>query len=1065
MSGEGELDDKEKGCVLAAMEQVVFPPPPPPPASIHALRHVSMYGDTAYSDMEMEVDVEGEGDADVDIDVVGEDGLSPAATRLALPTPRIPISAASGLVSGSSSSAAPSSSAPRTSSSAASSSRVPSSSVSASGSTSTSATALKKKPKRLAGPGVPPPSPEAPTGVSAYTQHALVQPALHLAPRAAYTQTKPAVHAPNGHPQTSQNGQRWGPLIGAVRGVRAAEAEWGSGGWGGVVLADGYADEDASMRGANPHASTNGGNARASSSSKPYAVVERAGGWDISHSREREEGEDGDVDVVGDGDDTHPSARSRGKSRHQDQQYDRDAAREGTCPPKMRRRWTQGTRGTDPPRTMDKDKGKARVEAMDIGEVTDAGLPPSLARTHGHTYAVASAQSQVPQPAPAPPSPVPPPAASLPALPLSPGTSPSASFARLSLVSPHPGAGGPRPAWVAGVSIRGWEVERAGVVDVEPSGAGADAAIQRQDDTVPPPPADEGTPSHPLPPVADGMPPPGAPLPPSPVAARPSPSPRVRFIEPSPPPEADPSNSPSHEHDDDDVPFMDVPADEPYRPSPASPSPAPESEDEMEEEPAPTIAPVLPVLEVSFSREEASAPVERGASAPIETASLQREASAPAETPMEREMSVAVGDASSAPAADVSPVDVVLDIPSPPPPTPPSPAPPPPVQVKKSIKEWRKEREANKALEDERQRERERERRETESEREREREPEKEKDEQGADKENEVVPPLPPAKPEDALARVLDDIRRDAMSEKPQPPPVHTQVQEDVEMPDTAPPMPLLPPPTATKPRLKMEPFVPTGTHGGLSPLTTSSAAGSRTPSPGLANGASLVKRETSPLAVNVPAMLNGESRPTTSSSSLKPQSSFVKTTALLPPRQHVLQSPKAPRYPSPSFTSNGVSKAAPPPPPKPLPVSAQTSSPSFATNGGYRPTKPSSFSPAQSSPASQWASSSNGIARSPFSPRPATPTFKHHARIPPSVPPTQPRSYQAQRAPPSAPKALREAQNPNAIASSSSSGGSGGGGRGGRFGGLAPQTIPQSVLEPPRERSNRRGHHNRKRR
>ncbi|KAJ7888748.1 hypothetical protein B0H13DRAFT_2277372 [Mycena leptocephala] len=48
-------------------------------------------------------------------------------------------------------------------------------------------------PARLAGPGVPPPSPPAPT-------------------------------------------VRWGPLIDAVRGVRAVERERGSAGWGGVVL-------------------------------------------------------------------------------------------------------------------------------------------------------------------------------------------------------------------------------------------------------------------------------------------------------------------------------------------------------------------------------------------------------------------------------------------------------------------------------------------------------------------------------------------------------------------------------------------------------------------------------------------------------------------------------------------------------------------------------------------------------------------------------------------------------------------------------------------------------------
>ncbi|KAF8162336.1 hypothetical protein K438DRAFT_1985260 [Mycena galopus ATCC 62051] len=75
-----------------------------------------------------------------------------------------------------------------------------------------------------------------------------------------------------------------------------------------------------------------------------------------------------------------------------------------------------------------------------------------------------------------------------------------------------------------------------------------------------------------------------------------------------------------------------------------------------------------------------------------------------------------------------------------------------------------------------------------------------------------------------------------------------------------------------------------------------------------------------------------------------------------------------------------------------------------------------------------------------------------------PTAPPTQPRSHQLQRMPPSAPKALREAQNANAIGLGIASG-SGGSARGGalRFNGMGPQTMPSNILEP-MPRSGRRG-------
>ncbi|KAJ7304781.1 hypothetical protein DFH08DRAFT_903041 [Mycena albidolilacea] len=181
------------------------------------------------------------------------------------------------------------------------------------------------------------------------------------------------------------------------------------------------------------------------------------------------------------------------------------------------------------------------------------------------------------------------------------------------------------------------------------------------------------------------------------------------------------------------------------------------------------------------------------------------------------------------------------------------------------------------------------------------------------------------------------------------------------------------------------------------------------------------------------------------------------------PPPPSVLQSPKAPHYPSSFFTSNGVPRPtaflskplpssnfttsrlpqprsrgppSPLPQPRPSPVQFRARAPSqeegeILPNSSPPPTPMrvprfgSQPTPARMSP---FAASS-----SPF----ATP----------NGPPTQPRSHQLGRMPPSAPKALREAQNPNAMALG---GGSGGPARGAqRFNGMGPQTIPSTVLEP----------------
>jgi hypothetical protein len=311
-----------------------------------------------------------------------------------------------------------------------------------------------------------------------------------------------------------------------------------------------------------------------------------------------------------------------------------------------------------------------------------------------------------------------------------------------------------------------------------------------------------------------------------------------------------------------------------------------------------------------------------------------------------------------------------------------------------------------------------------------------------------------PAKAEDGLSRILDGIRRSAVSDKPP-----SLEHEDVEMAD---PVPLVdtPPTAATVPHdeiplkakgtpLSMAAFVPTG-QGHLSPLTVSSIVESRTPSPQLTNG---VEREPSPL-VNGTGVL---------------QPPAASPSAPTPPQLSVLHSPKAPRYPSPAFTNNGVPRPAPSFF-KPLPVPSQASSPSFATNAISRSFSRPSSSPQPISPASapfkfhaRAPSQEEGeilpSSSSPPPPRPRlgsqpTPAPRTSPFAASTGPPTQPRSHQLQRIPPSAPKALREAQNPNAISGSSS-----GPARGGahRFGGMLPQTMPANLLDP-MPRAGRRG-------
>ncbi|KAJ7112091.1 hypothetical protein C8R44DRAFT_250109 [Mycena epipterygia] len=176
-------------------------------------------------------------------------------------------------------------------------------------------------------------------------------------------------------------------------------------------------------------------------------------------------------------------------------------------------------------------------------------------------------------------------------------------------------------------------------------------------------------------------------------------------------------------------------------------------------------------------------------------------------------------------------------------------APAPPPVVKVALKEWQARKRLERAAKEaEEAAERTKRIKEKEREQERDRERERENDAQGEDKENEVVP----AKAEDGLTRILDGIRRSAVSDKP-PSLEHI---EDVEMADVVPladasaiaatvpydDVPL----TAKRMPLSMVAFVVTGQEHLF--LTVSSIVESRTPSPELTNG---VKREPSPLTVN----------------------------------------------------------------------------------------------------------------------------------------------------------------------------------------------------------------------
>ncbi|KAJ7449324.1 hypothetical protein B0H11DRAFT_2078949 [Mycena galericulata] len=704
----------------------------------------------------------------------------------------------------------------------------------------------------------------------------------------------------------------------------------------------------------------------------------------------------------------------------------------------MRKRWKAGggevAHQTHAPPRLDKAKGKVHAweEPMDVDVDGDVDVD---------VVAAELAPTQPPHLSLAPPplfrSPHAPPPAS--------GPSPSANFARLSLVSSHPSAPeGPRPAWFsvgagANVEVLQHEGDAGGVhwVRME-DGAEADLRRMRMvsgvNGTVEAPAAVDAV-ARAFPSAEAGM------LPPVDVG----PSPRVRFVQPVvdvlPHDEDVESLADEHKREQDDDALLMAVGEEPYRPSLASPSPTLESSEEL-------AVPLELAPRVLAERGAVSMPV-----------------------PVESDMPPSPTSPAWGTAASLSP-EVSAPAPLARDPSPPRVGAPAPLPVAKlSFKEWQARRKLERAKEGEVAQEREREeQREQERERERRREREK-KVAQGEDKENEVVPVK-----EDGLGRILDGIRRSTVSRKT--PHVELPARQDIEMVDA---LPLVVAPGATpaqspvadfQSKLKATPlgmtaFVATG-NDRLSPLAVSSVLDSRTLPRRLANG---IKRETLPFASQtVPA----------------PRLPLIDVA----PPSALPQSAQAPEYPSPSFTSNVVRRPAPSLA-KPFHVSYQSSSATLTSQRSiHELSKPGLGSPPRSRSLSPTSAAKqrhiNGRPPRPRRPRltpsppprlPSTAPFKFHARAasqeegeilpnsspPPtpqwparfgsqptprtspfttsSGPPTQLRSHQLQRMLPSAPKALRQAQNANAIASSSS-----GSARGGapRFNGMGPQTMPR---------------------
>ncbi|KAF7364481.1 hypothetical protein MSAN_01109600 [Mycena sanguinolenta] len=876
-SAEGGAGDET--CVIRAVERVVFPPaqvPAPPP------RHFP----SSEEEMDVDVDVVGEGE---------EPSLLPAA--------------AVGMTRKEEA---------RTE--------------------TTAKPKTKPKHKRLAGPGVPPPSPEAlvPVHPSAAYPSFSAHPASHVFETHPFSAYPPALHIPSayggaraGHAGTSHEG-RWGPLIGAMRGVRAVERVRGSGGWGGVVLTDADADayaasgsgwtyDEAAYAGVDGYGygvAGPSGSRRVEQVEKAYEVLEDGEGsgkaWDIVRGSEygdRAGGEEDDPQASTSTSTNKPRTRRRSPSLSSDGDTQ---AREATCPPKMRKRWkgadgravpvpsrtaampsssrpaavpaarlvvaprvetlpaTQSRKGKEkalemevdaeaaPPATREAD-GRWNVKDMRTGKKRVGDMPMDVDDVADSPASFTRSPFVVPLVPPLAVSPVPP-VAPPPVLPAAapPDPSPSTRFAQLTLRSPYPGP--PPHASSSWFSLGGdGGAGGTGGEDGEVLEHGEDvrrlsAGLGRR--------AQQHTCRRWRWGVVDADSAAGADIREHRAQESAVDEDRRSAASPSPAPAAEGSSSPV------------VPAVSPTLSTPP-PSHAPLPWDDDGTIPSTWLHQDSDYQNAQDVQVDQGSPTWSGPSCrrrgvrppPPPPASLPADAPPPASSPLLRD--------------------------PPPPPRDPTPAPAPaPAVTRLSVKEWNQRRKLEREVE-ERERERAREQ-EREREREREKERERERDLAQEDKENEEVV----SSTEDGLNRILDGIRRSANEKAP---PVSVPVQQDVEMCGAAPLV--VPTPSIEEPqprdKLSMAAFATTGNGHLLSPLTVTSVVDSRTPSPHRVNG---VKREVSPPVVDEPTVATAVPPPPSPSPAPAP-----------PPPPSVLHSPKAPRFPSPAFTSNGVARPLPP--------------------------------------------------------------------------------------------------------------------------------------------------------
>ncbi|KAF7322266.1 hypothetical protein HMN09_00004000 [Mycena chlorophos] len=957
-TGNGKVySEDDKRCVLKTMEDVLFPPAP---------RRVPLNdSEETEDDLEgMDVDIEGDGHAVASASASANSNgyrrrrpatVSPEVQRMPLP----PTMARS-----SSSSSRPSSS-----------------------QTQTHIQTQTKKPRRLAGPGIPPPSPDL---------DAVVPP----------------------------EASKWGPLIGVERGFRAVPAasdstqtQAGAGAkldlWErerekqrrkGVGFGAGYALE------ATPAVAR-------SSKEKDYVVVERQ----RSDGRGREWGvrRPGSVrDGYGDDSDSDNARSFQSRRPVQDDDLERqeraalEVLESALLPPKaLRKRWSS----VGPAEGSANAKGKQRAvsdpERMDVDghdDIVVDDMPPPP------TTATSSVDI---------------------------GPSPSASFARLSIVSPHPGhsrtpnpnlfgggGGERRPSWLQDDVLSGEGLRKA---DPPPPSTPADDmqaadlllllagnASSPKVEIVPPPVVVPSAPST----VASVPVPLRSPTPPSPASV----APPIATVEqdeerqqaspderddprrsPSPaPPSQQHSESPAPsmrdlvdelptepEEDDDEPDFLlealtnedGNEGDEVYRPSPASPSPGPAGTSSAGE-----TSPEMDVVVEQDKGEHDEMVVdqpERGEpemglglveTKDPEIAAVSEEKDATVPEPAREPTPPREPTPEPEPAREPTPEPEPVREPTPPPP-------PPPVKV--SLKEWRAKRQKE---EEERAKQA------------------KEKqlellatigtvDEQ--DKENAdqvaVVPAVEttvssPAvsvsdtKPEqdvdglnpDGLSAMLDGIRASAALQLQQAKKADTESGLG----------------------LSMASFAPSGNEH-LSPLVVASALSPTPTSGGLSNGH--VTAEERPLPSSPPAKLRSPSPPPTLAASPTPIPSSTSNNAAATTSFSFAPTPT----PTELFSFSSASASASTASASPAPLFKFQQKPTSKREEGEIP------SSRDSSPKPPSASYvlGTGINRNST----PTPTPVAPSRMSP-MPPTQPRSYNMAmrgRAPPSAPKALREAQ------------------------------------------------------